>query len=180
MNSYLVKNISIAVIILFTAINSFAQKKNNLEGIEVGMIAPEIVLPDYSGETICLSDTRGKIVLINFWASWCSPCRKKSPDLLNIYNDYSLSQFKSGETGFVLFNVSLDRNEDAWTRSIIADKMDKTINVGDMTGWKNSAASSYNIKSIPSNVLIDGEGKVLAINLSIKDLKKKLRKLKKR
>jgi thiol-disulfide isomerase/thioredoxin len=180
MNSYLMRNILLLLAFFMVANYSFAQKKNNLEGIEIGMFAPDIVLPNIDGDTVSLSDFNGKIVLINFWASWCSPCRKKTPDLLKIYNDYKTAKFNNNESGFVIFNVSLDRNDKAWTKSIIADKMENTINIGDMNGWKNSAASSYNIKSIPSNVLIDGEGRVLAVNLSIKDLKKKLRKLKKK
>lgn len=180
MNPNVMKNFLLILIILITIDNSFAQKNKNLVGIEVGMIAPEIILPDVVDDTISLSDFRGKIVLINFWASWCSPCRKKTPDLIKINKDYESSEFDNGETGFVLFNVSLDRKEQSWKKSIVSDKMENTINVGDMNGWKNSAAISYNIKSIPSSVLIDGDGRVIAINLSMKDLKKKLRKLKKR
>ncbi len=171
--------ITITLFFLLTN-NTFAQKKVNLEGIEIGNIAPEIELPNVDGDVIKLSELQGKIVLINFWASWCAPCRKKAPELLEVFNNYKNTEFDDGENGFEIFSVSLDRNEIAWKRNIEKDSIKDFINVGDMEGWKCSAAKTYNIKSIPSSVLLDGEGEIIAINISPKDLNKKLKRMEKR
>jgi len=174
------KTLFIITILFFILANSmFAQKKANLEGIEIGNTAPEIELPNVVGDVIKLSEVNDKIILVNFWASWCAPCRKKSPELLNIFNEYKDIEFDDGEMGFEIVSVSLDRNEIVWKNSIEKDATGDFINIGDMEGWKSSAAISYNIKSIPSNVLLDGNGKIIAINLSTQDLKKKLKRMKK-
>jgi len=156
----------------------FAQKKINLDGIEIGNMAPEIELPTVGGDNIKLSQLKGKIVLINFWAAWCAPCRRKAPELVEVTNNYKDSKFDDGETGFEIFSVSLDRNKIAWKNAIEKDGIGDFINVGDVKGWKSSAAITYNIKSIPSSILLDGEGKIIAINLSTKELNKKLKRMK--
>jgi thiol-disulfide isomerase/thioredoxin len=174
------KHFTIVITVLFfLTINLFGQKKTNLEGIKVGEMAPEIELPTVDGEDFKLSQLHGKLVLVNFWASWCSPCRKKSPELLKIYEKYQEEEFKNGQKGLEIVNVSLDRNLQMWKQSIKKDGIADFLNVGDMEGWKCKAAKTYNIKSIPSSLLLDGEGKTIAINLSPKDLNKKLKRLKK-
>lgn len=175
------KKILTIIIALFFILtyNLIAQKKVNLGGIEIGKIAPEIELPTVDGNDFKLSQLKGKIVLINFWAAWCAPCRSKAPELVVALNNYKDSDFDDGETGFEIYSVSLDRNEIAWKNAIEKDGIGDFLNVGDMKGWKSSAAITYNIKSIPSSILLDGEGKIIAINLSPKDLKKKLKRMKK-
>ena len=174
------KQIILLVIIslsfLFTS-GLLAQKKENLEGIEVGMMAPDIELPNIDGEDIKLAQLRGKIVLINFWAAWCAPCRKKAPALREILNTYKNTEFDDGETGFEIFSVSLDKNEISWKNSVAKDSIGDFVNVGDMKAWKSQAAIDYSIKKIPTSILVDGKGKIIAINLKTKDLSKKLKRL---
>lgn len=167
----------IGLLFLFVQ-NSIAQKKQNLEGIKTGMQAPEIKLPNVDGKTIKLSDLKGKVVLINFWAAWCAPCRKKNPALINLLEKYKNTKFDDGENGFRIFSVSLDKNEIAWQNAIAKDSIQAFINVGDMQGWDSQAIEKYNIKRIPTSILLDGKGEIVAINLKPKDLDKKLKKLK--
>lgn len=161
---------------LFVQISN-AQKKQNLEGIETGDMAPNIILPNTDGEIVKLSELKGKVVLINFWAAWCVPCRKKAPELRQILKEFKNTEFDDGETGFEILAVSLDKNEIAWKNAIAKDSIQSFINVGDMKAWDSKAASDYNIKKIPTSILVDGEGEIIALNLKPKDLGKKLKKL---
>lgn len=173
------KHFTIVIIAFFLlTINLFGQKKTNLEGIKVGDIAPEIELPTVDGEDFKLSQLHGKLVLVNFWASWCSPCRKKSPKLLEIYEKYQEEEFENGQIGFEIVYVSLDKSIEMCKQTIKKDGIGDFINVGGTEGWKSSAAQTYNIKSIPSSLLLNGEGEIIAINLSAKDLSKKLKRMK--
>ena len=156
-----------------------AQKKVNMEGIEVGIEAPDIMLPSIDGDTLKLSELENRIILVNFWASWCSPCRKKNTVLIKVFQEFKDAEFNDGEDGFDIFSVSLDRNAISWTNSIKKDSVNDFINVGDMLGWESPAAKAYCIKSIPSNVLVNGSGVIIAVNITPSDLKKKLKRMKK-
>lgn len=174
------KTLSIIIILFTVLINTgFAQKKVNLEGIQIGNTAPEIKLPNVNGDIVTLSQMKDKIILLSFGASWCAPCRKKSPELLEVFNEFKDAEFEDGESGFAIVAVSLDNNEIAWRNSIERDGTGELINIGDMKGWKCDAAVSYHIKSIPSTVLINGDGKIIAVNLNSRDLKRKLKQMKK-
>lgn len=168
----------ILVVFLFISINILAQKKTNMQGIEIGSMAPEIELPTVDGEIFSLSELKGKIVFVSFWASWCKPCRKKTPELIEVFEKFNQTEFDSGEIGFEIVYVSMDRDENTWKNSIEKDSIGDFINVGDMKGWKCAAARTYYIKSIPSSVLIDGNGKIIELNLDPQQLNKKLRQLK--
>ncbi len=132
----------------------------------VGSIAPDIVLQDPFGKTISLSSLRGKTVLVDFWASWCRPCREESPNLVKAYNKYKTR-------GFDVFSVSLDDNREAWQKAINDDKLLWT-HVSDLMKWNSSVVNLYNIESIPFTVLIDADGKIIAKNLRGKALDEKL------
>ncbi len=138
--------------------------------IDIGLEAPEIDLPNPDGENIKLSSLRGKYVLIDFWASWCSPCRLESPNLVALYNKYK-------NKGFEIYSVSLDKSKSSWTKAIVADKLNEWIHVSDLKHWNSSAAKLYKVKGIPYTILLDKDGKIISKGLRAHELKRKLAKI---
>ena len=145
-------------------------------GINVGERAPELVFNSPSGEKIALTSLRGKMVLIDFWASWCSPCRFENPNVVKAFRRYSDSEFVNG-SGFTVYGVSLDRTRDAWVAAIEKDSLEWESQVSDLLGWKSVPAAKYGVMSIPMNFLIDGEGIIVAKGLRGEYLDAKLKEL---
>ncbi len=144
------------IVLAIFACYSLCFRTENVETIYDS--APEITLKSPSGKKVSLSSLKGKLVLIDFWASWCGPCRQESPNVVEAYQKYRKQKFVNGN-GFEVFSVSLDKDENAWKTAIKADKL----------SWKNHgidkggvAAGTYGVASIPSGFLIDGEGNILA------------------
>jgi peroxiredoxin len=137
--------------------------------VAVGMTAPDIKQPGPDGKEISLSSFKGKYVLVDFWASWCGPCRKENPNIVKAYNQYN-------NRGFEIFGVSYDNKKDKWEAAIKKDGL-AWAQVSDLKGWKNATAETYYIKAIPSNLLIDKEGRIVAKNLLGKKLYSKLAEL---
>ncbi len=135
-----------------------------------GTLAPDIILPSPQGDTIKLSSTRGSVVLLDFWASWCSPCRQENPNLVKAYNLYH-------RKGFQIYQVSLDKTKDAWVKGIEDDQLGNWIHVSDIQYWNSKAVQLYRIESIPSNFLLDKEGHIIATNLRGEALQTKLAEL---
>lgn len=125
--------------------------------LQIGAIPPEIELPTPEGENLKLSDLRGKVVLVDFWASWCRPCRRENPNVVKVYNKYK-------DQGFDILSVSLDRSRDPWLQAIKADQMSWN-HVSDLKFWQSEAAKAYRVSSIPATFLLDKDGKIIAKNL---------------
>ena len=130
---------------------------NTATGFGRGEIAPDFVQKTPAGEDLKLSDLRGKIVLVDFWASWCGPCRRENPHVKKLYEKYS-------HRGFEVLGVSLDRTESAWKRAIKQDGLEWE-HVSDLKGWKNEVAKMYSVSSIPHTILLDQDGRIIARKL---------------
>ena len=134
-----------------------------------GQLAAEIALPSVAGDTIRLSSLKGKVVLLDFWASWCGPCRTANKGLIKLY-----PKFK--DKGFEIFSVSLDNDKEDWIKAIKKDKV-TWFQVIDPGGWETPTAVNWRIDALPTSFLIDKEGRLVAMDLEGKDLEKALKEL---
>jgi peroxiredoxin len=143
--------------------------KAGTERLAVGNKAPEIALPTPQGDTVALSELRGNYVLLDFWASWCKPCRVENPNLVKAYKRF-------GNENFEIYQVSLDKNRKDWVNAIEKDNLD-WYHVSDLKFWNSSAAQTYNIRSIPANYLLNTKGEIIDKNLRGDALQAKLNEI---
>ena len=147
-------------------IHEFVEKKQHLA---IGTLAPELNFKDVNDNNLSLSSLRGQYVLIDFWASWCGPCRRENPNNVALYNKYH-------SKGFEIYGVSLDDNKAKWKAAIDADKL-TWKHVSDLGGWQSEAAHLYDVSSIPQTFLLDKAGKIIAVGLRGEQLTQKLEEL---
>lgn len=140
------------------------------QDVSVGSMAPEIDLPTPDGKNIKLSSLKGKVVLLDFWASWCGPCRVEMPNVVAAYNKYK-------DKGFTVYSVSLDKDAAAWKKSISSLGMNWENHVSDLKFWQSAAAATYGVQGIPAAFLLDREGKIVATNLRGAELDRKISEL---
>jgi len=145
---------------------TFVGNIKRIRGVPVGEIAPEITLNNPEGAPVSLSSLRGKYVLIDFWASWCGPCRQENPNVVRVYNKFK-------DKGFTIYSVSLDKDKMPWLKAIEKDSLTWT-HVSDLKYWQSVAAQTYGVNGIPATFLLDKEGRVIAKNLRGEALEQKL------
>ncbi len=156
---------------------NLSQAQHQNTKIVIGEDAPELKYDNPDGKPISLKEaSKGKYVLIDFWASWCGPCRRVNPDLVKLYDQYSTKKFQNSKKGFTIFSVSLDRNKDSWVKAIASDNLKWEYHVSDLLAWKSEAAAIYGVNYIPQAFLIGPDGKVIAKYNNVLDARKDLDK----
>jgi peroxiredoxin len=141
-----------------------------MKTVSIGQKAPDFTLNDVNGNPVSLSSKIGsKLLLVDFWAAWCGPCRRENPNVVKVYNEFN-------KKGFDIFGVSLDQTKDAWIKAIADDKLTWT-HVSDLQYWSSAAARLYAVNSIPANFLLDETGTIIARNLRGEDLYNKVKEI---
>ena len=141
-------------------------------GVDVGDMAPEMTLVDTNGvkKIVSFKDFKGKVVLLDFWASWCGPCRKENPNVVKAYQEYK-------DKGFTIVSISLDENAGAWKKAIQKDRLIWNTHYSDLKGWSSGAAKIYKVSSIPNTFLVGPDGKIVAKNLRGPELEQALQRM---
>jgi len=148
---------------------SKAEKELTASKLSAGAPAPEIKLETPGGQMMALSSLKGKVVFLDFWASWCNPCRKTNPKLVNYYKQYN-------KKGLEIYAVSLDKDKEAWTKAIAKDKL-TWIQVSDLLYWNSPVAKLYNVTEIPYTILIDRKGRIVSKDTKVENLEAKMLEL---
>ena len=145
-------------------------EKDAMDFLSPGKMAPDFEEAKIDGKTMKLSDLRGKVVLLDFWASWCGPCRQENPNVVRLYEKYK-------SKGFTVMSVSLDQDKNKWIAAIEKDKLAWPNHVSDLKGWGSSAGQKYAVRGIPFTVMIDKDGKIIGTNLRGPGLEQELARI---
>lgn len=150
---------------------SIKEKLDNLDAVEIGKVAPDFTAPNPEGKNVSLKQSLGKVTIIDFWASWCAPCRQENPNVVALYNEFH-------DKGLNIIGVSLDQEDGAakWKDAIVADKLTWT-HVSNLKFWQDPIAKKYNVRSIPATFILDASGKIVAKDLRGEELKAKVKEL---